>query len=181
MRREAKQFMSLLSPQERSCRSALLEERLLHLLIQTNSATPLSVIGLFVPLLDEPCWNPPRWEEMNIKLVYPALIEGRQAYRFPEKPWPLEGPWAGKGDEVVPDLIVVPGLGFKPDGWRLGRGGGWYDRYLEHHRPRLGCWGVCFEDLVRETGWEPGTHDRKMDLIVTDVCVRHCPQASRSN
>jgi 5-formyltetrahydrofolate cyclo-ligase len=39
------------------------------------------------------------------------------------------GPWVEKEDI---DLIVVPALGVDPMGFRLGRGGGYFDRYLEN-------------------------------------------------
>eukprot|EP00003_Mantamonas_plastica_P031204 TRINITY_DN801_c1_g2_i2.p1 TRINITY_DN801_c1_g2~~TRINITY_DN801_c1_g2_i2.p1 ORF type:complete len:114 (-),score=25.18 TRINITY_DN801_c1_g2_i2:294-635(-) len=41
-----------------------------------------------------------------------------------------------EGDDKGPDLILVPGLGFDHDNHRLGRGKGYYDRYIARCRQR---------------------------------------------
>jgi 5-formyltetrahydrofolate cyclo-ligase len=62
------------------------------------------------------------------------------------------------------DFLVIPGLGFSPDGWRLGRGRGYYDRLLPQTRG-FRC-GVAFdEQIVAELPIEP--HDRRLDCILT--------------
>ncbi|WP_208294102.1 5-formyltetrahydrofolate cyclo-ligase [Ilumatobacter fluminis] len=70
-------------------------------------------------------------------------------------------------DPSVPDVVVVPGLGFTADGARLGRGGGWYDRFLARRRADCVAIGVCFaEQLVDELPVED--HDVAVDVVVTD-------------
>lgn len=62
------------------------------------------------------------------------------------------------------DLVVVPGVAFTRDGARLGRGRGYYDRYLEQSEMRAFCVGVCFaHQLVDALPVEP--HDRAMDAV----------------
>ena len=63
------------------------------------------------------------------------------------------------------NLILVPGMAFSPKGARLGRGKGYYDRFLEEFAGRT--IGVCFDSSVlEEIPTEP--HDRFMDAVLTD-------------
>jgi 5-formyltetrahydrofolate cyclo-ligase len=72
------------------------------------------------------------------------------------------------------DLVVVPGVAFDEDGYRLGHGKGYYDRAFAAElgdAPTLVGFGYEFQivDAV------PHDHrDRQMDAIVTDRKVRDC-------
>ena len=62
------------------------------------------------------------------------------------------------------DLILVPGMAFDRKGGRLGRGRGYYDRFLASASGFVA--GVCFDDqIVQEVPREP--HDARMDAVVT--------------
>lgn len=62
------------------------------------------------------------------------------------------------------DLILVPGMAFDPSGGRLGRGRGYYDRFLSRASGVVA--GVCFdEQLIGEVPIDP--HDIRMDVILT--------------
>lgn len=64
-------------------------------------------------------------------------------------------------------IILVPGLAFTTNGNRLGRGGGYYDRYLETWGARLYKIGVCLQiQLLPALPTEP--NDQKVDIVVTD-------------
>ena len=68
------------------------------------------------------------------------------------------------------DVVIVPGVAFTPDGGRLGRGAGMYDRLLPSLDGALRI-GVCMEPFVRtRLPLEP--HDATVDLVVTDASVR---------
>ena len=68
-------------------------------------------------------------------------------------------------DEAI-DVVLVPGMAFDGDGNRLGRGKGYYDRFLKslsHPRPQL--IGVCFDfQKVDVVPTEPT--DVKVDVVV---------------
>lgn len=63
------------------------------------------------------------------------------------------------------DLIVVPGMAFDKTGHRLGRGKGFYDRFLIKY-PEVKTIGICFDfQLLDSIPTEP--HDRVVDEVVT--------------
>ena len=74
-----------------------------------------------------------------------------------------------EGDFVTPDVVILPLLGFDERGYRLGYGGGFYDRTLERLR-RLGpvtAIGFAYAAQEMETVPHEAT-DEPLDLIVTD-------------
>lgn len=68
---------------------------------------------------------------------------------------------------VQPTALIVPLLGFDEAGYRLGYGGGYYDRTLAATTPRPFTVGAGFE-LGRLTSIHPLEHDIPLDAIVTE-------------
>jgi 5-formyltetrahydrofolate cyclo-ligase len=83
-------------------------------------------------------------------------------------------------DEVAPeaiDLVVVPALIFDRKGFRLGRGGGYYDKFLANPNLRAKKCGFCFAEqlLEQDNRFDKLTmnlpiteNDIAVDLLVTD-------------
>lgn len=84
-----------------------------------------------------------------------SLVEGDFHIMEPEN-HPYEGTF---------DLIVVPGMAFDRQGHRLGRGKGYYDRFLIKY-PEVKTIGICFSfQLLEEVPAEP--HDQVIDEVIT--------------
>ncbi len=76
---------------------------------------------------------------------------------------------------MEPDVLIVPLLGFDSMCYRLGYGGGFYDRTLRTALRRPVTIGVGFE-LARLDTIQPQPYDVPMDLILTEVAMlRHTP------
>ncbi|MAO83330.1 MAG: 5-formyltetrahydrofolate cyclo-ligase [Myxococcales bacterium] len=125
-------------------------------------------VGLYWPLADEPVIG-----ELPCSLAFPR-VEG-QCMRFLQceasalRPgtFGIEEPPA-ECEEVIPEVLIVPGLAFAQDGSRLGRGKGFYDRYLTAQEP----WKIGVIDeagLVASLPVE--AHDARMDVIITQERV----------
>ncbi|HEY1506560.1 MAG TPA: 5-formyltetrahydrofolate cyclo-ligase [Stellaceae bacterium] len=76
-------------------------------------------------------------------------------------------PYPAEGEAVQPTMLIVPLVGFDDDGYRLGYGGGFYDRTLEAMASRPFCLGVGFE-LGHLPTIHPLSHDIPMNAIATE-------------
>jgi len=70
-----------------------------------------------------------------------------------------------------PGLVLLPLVAFDAAGYRLGYGGGYFDRTLAGLAPRPVAIGVGFE-LAAIADIRPGPHDIPLDAVVTESGVR---------
>ncbi|MEO8837023.1 MAG: 5-formyltetrahydrofolate cyclo-ligase [Caldimonas sp.] len=79
---------------------------------------------------------------------------------------------SGEGAPVLPDVVVVPCVGFTAAGHRLGYGGGYYDRWLAAHGEVVAV-GVAwsFAELDLEA-FAPQPHDVPLAFVVTENGIR---------
>lgn len=70
-----------------------------------------------------------------------------------------------------PDVVLLPLVAFDAAGYRLGYGGGYFDRTLAACVPRPLAIGVGF-DLCAVPDIHPEAHDIPLDLIVTESGIR---------
>jgi 5-formyltetrahydrofolate cyclo-ligase len=69
------------------------------------------------------------------------------------------------------DLVIVPGLGFTPDGHRIGRGMGFYDRFLaQGDFLGISC-GYAFEEQIIPS-LPVLDHDMALSMLCTDRGIR---------
>ncbi len=84
------------------------------------------------------------------------------------EPSGLQHPSEGRG--VEPDVLVIPVVGFDESCYRLGYGGGYYDRTLAGARKRPLAIGLGFH-LARLPSIQPQTHDVPLDCVVTEAGI----------
>lgn len=71
------------------------------------------------------------------------------------------------------DVIVVPGLSYDREGFRLGQGGGYYDRFLG--KRKLYSVGLARDCLLMERVPRE-EHDRRVSCLVTETTVLRFPE-----
>lgn len=173
LRAEVGERRALLGPRERSEASERAVARLLTLPVLSHAVE----VAMYVALPDEVDVTRagdvlrdrgatlllPRSSGDRLALVPVTEDEVlRPGYRSILEP---EGP--GSDDLSGLDVVVVPGVAFDPQGRRLGRGGGHYDRLLAELPVTTTRIGVCFEvQLVEEV--PAGTHDQAVGVVVTE-------------
>ncbi|MBY5368593.1 5-formyltetrahydrofolate cyclo-ligase [Rhizobium leguminosarum] len=175
-RRRLIERRTLLGANEREQRTSLIRHHLDRLLPKIAGRN----VSLYWPFLGEPDLR--GWMQSaaacGATCLLPVVTEKRTPLSF--RSWSvgeeltrgiLNIPVPLRGEERLPDIVVAPVVGFDAQCYRLGFGGGYFDRTLASLHPRPFAIGVGFDfqeiDTIR-----PQDHDIPMDAIVTDVEIR---------
>lgn len=100
--------------------------------------------------------------EKNAAMIFRSW---RQGEKLEHGIWNIPVP--AEGAVVTPTLLLVPLVGFDPAGYRLGYGGGYYDRTLAQCVPRALTIGIGYA-MSRLATIHPQPHDIPMDRILTE-------------
>ena len=78
------------------------------------------------------------------------------------------------GKIVRPDILLCPLLSYDSKGYRLGYGGGFYDRTIEHlkNSGEIMSLGCCYSEQLFEGDLPREEHDMPLDGIVTEKGIR---------
>ena len=85
-------------------------------------------------------------------------------------PWGIKQPDVSKTEHIdlgKAELILVPGLAFDRQGWRLGRGRGYYDRLLKRLKKPTVKLGVCFDFQIQDSLPKEPQTDELVDIIIS--------------
>jgi 5,10-methenyltetrahydrofolate synthetase len=168
-----------LPAQERHAAGEALATRLEALLGDVGGES----IAIYWPVRGEPALGelPQRWAQAGARLALPVVVAPATPLSFvawqPGEPtvpgaWGIPRPAAD--DTLRPSVLVVPCVGFDARCYRLGYGGGFYDRSLAalaaDGRPAPRAVGVAWDDALL-AGFDPLPTDLPLDEVVTPSAV----------
>ncbi|MFQ5462013.1 MAG: 5-formyltetrahydrofolate cyclo-ligase [Phycisphaerae bacterium] len=188
LRQRLRNVIAAIPPDERSSRSL----RACHRLFEQPEYVRAEVIMVFLSLPDEIdttpivlrgwqnrkrvlapriSWNQRRMIPLEIRSLTEDLAITNLGVREPTSgvPFPIE----------MIDLLIVPGLGFDEFGQRLGRGRGFYDRFLAHPDFKGVACAMALEEQVVPS-IPVGPLDRPIDMLITDAKIRRFGQNKAS-
>ncbi len=155
------------------------DERITALLCALLPAPQHTVIGFCWPFKAEfdARFAVRHWRERGAVAALPEVTGKGQPLRFSQW-WPGAPMTRGVYDipvpdgtpVVLPDIAIVPMNACDGRGYRLGYGGGYFDRTLAALQRRVVAIGVTY-DACRVPGIFPQAHDIAMDLVVTEAGV----------
>lgn len=169
-RLSVKKYFSEVSSEELSNRSHAIQKNLKLLIEELKAQKSVTIVGSYKPLKFEPQLQHPFTDE-SLQLCYPKVEEQQLTFWTAVQSWKCSSLGVLEPEQAVAvqpyelQALVIPGLAFSQKGVRLGRGQGFYDRYLTSFKGiKI---GVCFElNLFNEIPQED--HDILMDFVVTE-------------
>jgi 5-formyltetrahydrofolate cyclo-ligase len=177
-RRQIAEAVRGLTPPERNAKSASIAGRVLSL----PEIQPARAVMGFLPMPDELDTRPLLAKLISAgKRVYVPRTVLRPRRMFPVRLTDVESLRIGEygimepaGEETCGptdlDFIILPGRAFDAKGNRLGRGAGYYDRFLATLSENAVLCGICFDCQVMETV-PTDERDRPVDIVVTETRV----------
>ncbi len=146
-------------------------------LIETVELRKFATLGVYWPVRGEIDVRDLAIEHLSRggRVALPVVVRESAPVEFwswrPEMPM-SRGVWnipiPEQRDVLNPDALLVPLVGFDAHRFRLGYGGGYYDRTIAAAAVRPFRVGLGYEDARLETIF-PQLHDIPMDMIVTDA------------
>jgi 5-formyltetrahydrofolate cyclo-ligase len=185
LRTRLRQARAALNDAQRQSGALLMRGRLFTWVGMTRDAqqragrAPLSVIAAYWPLPDEPDLRPllSQWAEAGITVALPVVRGSGQSLEF--RPWSPDAPMREGAygiqeplteQVVVPELILVPTLGYTRMADRVGYGGGYYDRTLAELKAAGHAFttiGIAWSCGRLEDTHAPAAHDVRLDAVLS--------------
>jgi 5,10-methenyltetrahydrofolate synthetase len=139
------------------------------------ASAPGTTVSVYWPIRAEPDLRP--WmhalSQAGMRIALPVALALGQPLVFRE--WHPQArlarglwkiPYPADGAKVTPDIVIAPLVGFDGGCYRLGYGGGFFDRTLATLSPKALAVGVGYPSAALRTIY-PQPHDVPMDWIVT--------------
>lgn len=175
-RKRAREILSALDSKQIEKLSDNVSSNIVFLLSEIfskdSSLIGQNVIGAYVPIQSEVRWFNCFDTNLNFGIAIPHVLDNFEMKYYQQKIEEVRNNVFGLKLEdsqrslaVVPNVILVPALAFTKQGHRLGRGKGYFDRYLASFKgPKIGVGFECqvFESLTQQD------FDIKMDYLVTE-------------
>ena len=141
------------------------------------AALAVRTIGLFWPIEGEISllpWGRAIAEQRGAELCLPVVVTPKAPLEYwrwtpgeAMQPGFWNIPQPSRREVVLPDLMLAPVLGFDAANYRLGYGGGYFDRTLATRQPRPFVIGVGYDFGALETIF-PQPHDIPLDGVLTE-------------
>ena len=176
LRENIKERLKKLNEWERDSKSLVISKNLKSFFQQNiphyQSQTRF-ILGAFAPIQAEVDLFKTPFGNEALKWAFPDYEDGKMVFRQCSYEdlevtavFGVELSSPPKSYEIVtPEVLLIPGLAFTRSGVRLGRGKGFYDRYLESYQGMKV--GLCYEEQI-EVDVPYDEHDIQVDFVVSD-------------